>query len=152
MQVVNYLLRDWIKSLESKGSVTLPLLDDAEAIQYDLTKDVEFIREGSKKLVRVRFFGSQFSIWNQIQSQIKARFRNIGMRPQWRPCMYCRLVAVTTRCRYAISPDYCNWTYRVYCLVMAVRSVLSYWLYSCICRWICLVSGSGKQCIWICNC
>lgn len=82
MQVVNYLLRDWIKSLESKGSVTLPLLDDAEAIQYDLTKDVEFIREGSKKLVRVRFFGSQFSIWNQIQSQIKARFRNIGMRPQ----------------------------------------------------------------------
>ncbi|XP_010694677.2 pheophytinase, chloroplastic [Beta vulgaris subsp. vulgaris] len=81
-EVVNYLLRDWIKSLESKGSVTLPLLDDAEAIQYDLTKDVEFIREGSKKLVTVRFFGSQFSIWNQIQSQIKARFRNIGMRPQ----------------------------------------------------------------------
>lgn len=81
-EVVNYLLRGWIKSLESKGSVTLPLLDDAEAVQYDLTKDVEFIKEGSKKLVRVRFFGSQFSLWNQIQSQIKALFRNVRLNPQ----------------------------------------------------------------------
>ncbi|XP_021736483.1 pheophytinase, chloroplastic-like [Chenopodium quinoa] len=81
-EVVNYLLRGWIKSVESKGSITLPLLDDPEAVQYDLTKDVEFIREGSKKLVRVRFFGSQFSLWKLIQSQIKDRFRNLRLKPQ----------------------------------------------------------------------
>ncbi|KAL2896332.1 Pheophytinase chloroplastic [Bienertia sinuspersici] len=78
-EVVNYILHGWIKSQESKGSITLPLLDDPEAVQYDLTKDVEFDREGSKKLVKVRFFGSQFSLWNLIRSQIKVPLQNLGL-------------------------------------------------------------------------
>ena len=84
IQVVNYLLRGWIKSLESNSSVTLPLLNDAEAQakKYDLTKDVEFVREGSEKLVRVRFFGSQFSLWKLLKSQIKVRLQKVGMNPR----------------------------------------------------------------------
>ncbi|XP_057524446.1 pheophytinase, chloroplastic [Amaranthus tricolor] len=83
-EVVNYLLRGWIKSLESNSSVTLPLLNDAEAQakKYDLTKDVEFVREGSEKLVRVRFFGSQFSLWKLLKSQIKVRLQKVGMNPR----------------------------------------------------------------------
>lgn len=74
IQVVNYLLRGWIGNLESKGSVTLPLLDDPENIQYGTTKDLEFVREGSKKSVRVHFYGSRFSLWNRIRSYVKSRF------------------------------------------------------------------------------
>lgn len=82
-EVVNYILRGWIKNLELKGAVALPLLDDKEAVHYDLTKDVEFIREGSQKLVKVKFFGSKFSFWNQIWSQIKARIQNLAVqKPQ----------------------------------------------------------------------
>lgn len=73
-EVVNYLLRGWIGNLESKGSVTLPLLDDPENIQYGTTKDLEFVREGSKKSVRVHFYGSRFSLWNRIRSYVKSRF------------------------------------------------------------------------------
>ncbi|GKV12671.1 hypothetical protein SLEP1_g23794 [Rubroshorea leprosula] len=72
-EVVNYLLRGWIKSLESQGSVSLPLLDDADGIEDDIAKDLEFIREGSKITVRVRFLGSSFSFWNRIISQIKSQ-------------------------------------------------------------------------------
>lgn len=71
-EVVNHLLRGWIKNLESQGSVTLPLLDDAEVVQHDLAKELEFNRAGLRKAVTVRFFGSQFSFWNQIWSQFKA--------------------------------------------------------------------------------
>ncbi|GMH04399.1 hypothetical protein Nepgr_006238 [Nepenthes gracilis] len=81
-EVVNYLLRGWIKNVESGGSVALPLLDDAEAIDYDLTKNLEFVREGSKKLVKIRYFGSNFSIWNQIRSLIKARLKNLVIKPR----------------------------------------------------------------------
>lgn len=48
MQVVNYLLRGWIKNLESQGSVALPLLDDLETIQRTTAKDLEFVRGGEK--------------------------------------------------------------------------------------------------------
>jgi len=83
MQVVNYILRGWVKNLESNGAAALPLLDDKEAVNYDLTKDVEFIREGSKKLVQVKFFGSKSSFWNQIWSQIKARIQKLAVpKPQ----------------------------------------------------------------------
>ncbi|GAB4832483.1 hypothetical protein Ancab_006505 [Ancistrocladus abbreviatus] len=81
-EVVNYLLRGWIKNLELQGSVTLPLLDDVEAIDDDLTKDVEFVREGSKKQVQVRYFGSKFSLWNQLRSVIKTRLVNLAIKPQ----------------------------------------------------------------------
>lgn len=82
-EVVNYLLRGWIKNLESQGTVGLPLHDEKEAVQYHLTKDVEFVREGSQKLVNVTFFGSKFSFWNQIWSQIRARLQSLAApKPQ----------------------------------------------------------------------
>ncbi|XP_022756862.1 pheophytinase, chloroplastic-like [Durio zibethinus] len=75
-EVVNYLLRGWIKNLETKGAVALPLLDDmeTESIQNSITRDLEFVREGSNKSVIVRFFGSRFSLWNRIESYFKSRF------------------------------------------------------------------------------
>ncbi|XP_059649144.1 pheophytinase, chloroplastic [Cornus florida] len=73
-EVVNYLLRGWIGNLESQGSVVLPLVDDLDCIQHGIAKDLEFSREGSRKLVRVRFFGSRFSFWNLIRSFMKSRF------------------------------------------------------------------------------
>lgn len=79
-QVVNYLLRGWIKNLESHGSNTLPLLDDPESVQYDITKDLEFVRDGSARSVSVRFFGSKFSLWNQISSLFKSRFGNVRLK------------------------------------------------------------------------
>ncbi|XVF33684.1 hypothetical protein REPUB_Repub17cG0189400 [Reevesia pubescens] len=75
-EVVNYLLSGWIKNLESQGLVALPLLDDMkmDSIQNSITKDLEFVREGSNKTVLVRFFGSRFSLWNRIESYLKSRF------------------------------------------------------------------------------
>ncbi|KAK8614422.1 hypothetical protein V6N13_122778 [Hibiscus sabdariffa] len=74
-EVVNYLLRGWIRNLESKGAVALPLLDDLEmeSIQSSISKDLEFVREGSKKSVMVRFLGSKFSLWNLITSYFRSR-------------------------------------------------------------------------------
>ncbi|XP_074308396.1 pheophytinase, chloroplastic [Silene latifolia] len=82
-EVINYLLRGWIGNLESKGSATLPLVDDTEGIGYDFTKDVEFMKEESKKSVRVRFFGSKFSLWNLIWSQIKSSLQILAMTRQY---------------------------------------------------------------------
>lgn len=76
---MNYLLRGWIKNLESQGSVALPLLDDEENIQSVIARDLEFVREESKKSVRVRIYGSRFSLWNWIGSFIKSRFRKVEM-------------------------------------------------------------------------
>lgn len=78
-EVVNYLLRGWIMNLESQGSVALPLLDSPESVQHDILSDVEFVKEGSRKSVRVRFFGSNFSVWNQIRSYFKSRIANLGI-------------------------------------------------------------------------
>jgi len=75
-EVVNYLLRGWIKNLESKGSVALPLLDDAESIQDRIARELEFLRDGLKKSVRVQFLGSIFSPWNHISSYIRSQFGN----------------------------------------------------------------------------
>lgn len=76
---MNYLLRGWITNLESQGSVALPLLDSPESVQHDILSDVEFVKEGSRKSVRVRFFGSNFSVWNQIRSYFKSRIANLGI-------------------------------------------------------------------------
>lgn len=80
IQVVNYLLRGWIKNLESDGSNTLPLLDDPESVRYDIAKDLEFVRDGSARSVSVRFFGSKFSLWNQISSYFKSRLGNVQLK------------------------------------------------------------------------
>ncbi|XP_022770133.1 pheophytinase, chloroplastic-like [Durio zibethinus] len=76
-EVVNYLLRGWIKNLESQGAVSLPLRGDnmeMESVQNSIAKDLEFMREGSNKSVIVRFFGSKFSLWSRIESYFKSRF------------------------------------------------------------------------------
>ncbi|KAK8650461.1 hypothetical protein V6N13_140100 [Hibiscus sabdariffa] len=70
-EVVNYLVRGWIENLESKGAVALPLLEDMEmgSIQNSTSKDLEFVREGSKKSVMLWFLGSKFSLWNLEKSR-----------------------------------------------------------------------------------
>lgn len=81
IQVVNYLLRGWIRNLESSGSIALPLLDNLETTrEHDTARDLEFVREGSKRSVRVRFYGSEFSLWNQISSYINTGFKDIKMK------------------------------------------------------------------------
>ncbi|KAH6824570.1 pheophytinase [Perilla frutescens var. hirtella] len=78
-EVVNFLLRGWIKNLESGGSTVLPLLDEPENLCYEVTKDLEFSRGGSKKSVRVQFHGSNYSIWSWLNSQFKPIFeRRLG--------------------------------------------------------------------------
>lgn len=81
IQVVNFLLRGWIKNLESEGSVALPLLDDPESTTLsNIARDVEFPRDGSKKSVQVRFFGSKLSLWNWITSYLQAHFGNLDLK------------------------------------------------------------------------
>ncbi|XP_051123697.1 pheophytinase, chloroplastic-like [Andrographis paniculata] len=60
-EVVNFLLRGWIKNLESRGSIALPL---AEIADCEVAEDLEFSREGERKSMRVKLHGSKFSIWN----------------------------------------------------------------------------------------
>lgn len=79
-EVVNYILRGWIKNLETQGSFALPLLDDGESVNYSIARELEFVRDGSKKSVSVRFFGSKFSLWNSISSYIKSRFGNSDLK------------------------------------------------------------------------
>ncbi|KAK6140408.1 hypothetical protein DH2020_025850 [Rehmannia glutinosa] len=76
-EVVNFLLRGWIKNLESNGSVVLPLLDDPKNADYGVTKDLEFSRQGSIKSVRVHFHGSKFSVWNWLSSQFKPLLKSM---------------------------------------------------------------------------
>ncbi|KAI3918034.1 hypothetical protein MKW92_053786 [Papaver armeniacum] len=71
-EVVNYLLRGWVGSLESQGSVAMPLLDDPEFVDYGVSRDLEFVREGSQRAVIVRVVGTKSSIWNQISTFIKS--------------------------------------------------------------------------------
>ncbi|XP_010269706.1 PREDICTED: pheophytinase, chloroplastic-like [Nelumbo nucifera] len=78
-EVVNYLLRGWIRNLDSQGSVTLPLLEDPESIEYGTSGNLEFVREGSRKLVMVRFFGSRFSFWNQISTYLRLHVTGLGI-------------------------------------------------------------------------
>lgn len=79
MQVVNYLLRGWIKNLESQGFVALPLLDD-ESGQYDVAKDLEFVRDGAKRSVRVLFHGSKSAIWSRLSYFFSNQLENLTMK------------------------------------------------------------------------
>ncbi|KAL8496115.1 hypothetical protein ACS0TY_020003 [Phlomoides rotata] len=76
-EVVNFLLRGWIKNLESGGSSTLPLIDDPENACYGITKDLEFPRRGSRKSVRVQFHGSNYSFWKWLNSHFKPLFNKM---------------------------------------------------------------------------
>ncbi|KAK4476631.1 hypothetical protein RD792_015791 [Penstemon davidsonii] len=79
-EVVNFLLRGWIKNVESDGSIVLPLLDELENADYEVSKDLEFTRGGSKKSVRVRFHGSRITVWNWLSSRFKPLLHE---RTQW---------------------------------------------------------------------
>lgn len=74
---MNYLLCGWIKNLETDGSVALPLLDNPELVEHNIARDLEFIREGAKRSVRVQLFNSKFSLWNLISSYIKTPLENL---------------------------------------------------------------------------
>ncbi|CAA0827242.1 Pheophytinase- chloroplastic [Striga hermonthica] len=74
-EVVNFLLRGWIRNLESSGSIALPLLDGPESVDFVVTKDMEFSRKGSRKSVRVQYRGSKFSVWNRLTSHFKPLFK-----------------------------------------------------------------------------
>ncbi|MQL85651.1 hypothetical protein Taro_018188 [Colocasia esculenta] len=80
-EVVNYLLRGWIKNVESQGSVALPFLEDPDCDQHQhgLSRELEFIKEGSRKSVRVRFVGSKFSMWRLLTSILKSRLPGPGV-------------------------------------------------------------------------
>lgn len=60
-EVVNFLLRGWIRNLETKGSVALPLLDSPESAAFDCSREVKFIRGELEKTVDVKFYGSTAS-------------------------------------------------------------------------------------------
>ncbi|XP_010922247.1 pheophytinase, chloroplastic [Elaeis guineensis] len=75
-EVVNFLLRGWIKNLESQGSIALPLLEEPDYVQDGISRELEYVREGSRRSVQVRFFGSKFSVWNLIGSFLKSSVAN----------------------------------------------------------------------------
>lgn len=75
VQIVNYLLRGWIKNIESDNSVALPLLDYPESIEYDVVKELEFVRQGMKRSVKVQFYGSVTSQWERLGMFLKSRFQ-----------------------------------------------------------------------------
>ncbi|KAJ3681057.1 hypothetical protein LUZ60_015546 [Juncus effusus] len=76
-EVINYLLRGWIKNLESDGSIALPFIEEPEYAQIGISKELEYLREGSQKSVQVRFFGSKYSFWNQLGSFVKSNIENL---------------------------------------------------------------------------
>ncbi|KAJ7949254.1 Pheophytinase, chloroplastic [Quillaja saponaria] len=79
-EVINFLLRGWIKNLESRGSAALPLLGDPENMKDTIARELEFEREGSRKSVRVNFFGSSASLWDMIGSYINFHFQNLVVK------------------------------------------------------------------------
>ncbi|CAL1394548.1 unnamed protein product [Linum trigynum] len=78
-EVVNYLLRGWIKNLESSGSFALPLLDDGQTVQTNTAKRLEFARKGSKKSVTVQFVGSGLTFWEQMKFHITSRLGKLKL-------------------------------------------------------------------------
>jgi hypothetical protein len=81
-QVINYLLRGWLKNLESEGSIDLPFLEEPSYAEHGVSKELEFIREGSKKSVGVRLYGSKISLWNQLSSILNSRVSNSRVVPR----------------------------------------------------------------------
>lgn len=76
MQIVNFLLRGWIRNVESDSSVALPLLDYPKSVEYDDVKELEFVRQGMKKSVKVQFYGSMTSQWERLGMFLKSRFQD----------------------------------------------------------------------------
>ncbi|KAL1201340.1 Pheophytinase [Cardamine amara subsp. amara] len=75
-EVVNYLMRGWIKHLESDGSEALPLLDEAEEDweQSRIGREIEFPRDGWKKAVNLWFYGPKYSFWSGVGEAFRSTF------------------------------------------------------------------------------
>jgi len=71
LQVINFLLRGWIRNLESDGSLSLPLLEEIDTINQTIERELEFPRKSLKKSVKVRYFASSVSLWDRIISYLK---------------------------------------------------------------------------------
>ncbi|XP_057457488.1 pheophytinase, chloroplastic isoform X1 [Lotus japonicus] len=84
-EVINFLLRGWIRNVESQGAVSLPLLEDLDSMKSPIIdRELEFPREGSKKSVAIRYFVSSVSLMDRIRSYIKSysKSRNLALKPQ----------------------------------------------------------------------
>ncbi|CAA7031470.1 unnamed protein product [Microthlaspi erraticum] len=81
-EVVNYLMRGWIKHLESGGFEALPLLDDGEEDweQSRIAREIEFPREGWKKAVNLWLYGSKYSFWRGVGESFRASFIRVFRR------------------------------------------------------------------------
>ncbi|CAN8299689.1 unnamed protein product [Cochlearia groenlandica] len=75
-EVVNYLMRGWIKHLESDGFEALPLMEDGEEDweKSSIAREIEFPREGLKKAVNLLLYGSKYSFWRGVGETIRANF------------------------------------------------------------------------------
>ncbi|KFK25607.1 hypothetical protein AALP_AA8G136500 [Arabis alpina] len=73
-EVVNYLIRGWIKHLESDGFEALPLLEDPEEDweDYRIAREIEFPREGWKKAVNLLLYGRKFSFWSGVGESFRS--------------------------------------------------------------------------------
>lgn len=85
-EVINFLLRGWIKNVESQGCFSLPLLEDSDSTKFTVVKQLEFIREDSKKSVMVRYLGNSLTLtlWDRIRSYInsQAKLRDVALKSQ----------------------------------------------------------------------
>lgn len=73
---MNFLMRGWIKHLESDGFEALPLLDEAEEDwkQFSIGREIEFPREDRKKAVNLWFYGSKYSFWSGVGEVFRSTF------------------------------------------------------------------------------
>ncbi|XP_010419985.1 PREDICTED: pheophytinase, chloroplastic [Camelina sativa] len=78
-EVVNYLMRGWIKHLESGGFEALPLLDDTEENweESSIGREIEFPRDGWKKAVNLLMYGSNYSFWGGVRESFKSSFTRV---------------------------------------------------------------------------
>lgn len=67
-EVINYLLRGWLRSLESEGLIDMPFLEEPSYAEHGVSRELEFIREGSRKSVSVRLYGFKISLLSQLSS------------------------------------------------------------------------------------
>ncbi|CAH8325149.1 unnamed protein product, partial [Eruca vesicaria subsp. sativa] len=77
-EVVNYLMRGWIKHLESGGFETLPLMEDGEEEDWEessiVAREIEFPRgeDGWKKSVKLCLNGSKYTFWRGVGEAFRA--------------------------------------------------------------------------------
>eukprot|EP01018_Ginkgo_biloba_P029226 Gb_35057 [translate_table: standard] len=81
-EVVNFLLRGWIRSLESEGSVAYPLHDNPDLLQSNFWREMEFVKKGSRKSVGARVVANESSFWHHLLSVSGSLFSKLGIKAQ----------------------------------------------------------------------